>query len=390
MGNAEEIRVPEDGVHAPVPRDAMCASARRLRDTYAVTPGAPLFRREFGFYCLERWHEQGLPTDADLWELFQYDPPGNHQLGELGWCEAAFVPVFETKIIEDRGEHEVEQDYAGRHVLYFKGRRNGFMPEYIDHPVKDWKTWEENVKWRLDPAASGRFDTLEARMAEAKAQAAQGIMISQGVIGGYMYLRSLIGPAELLYMLCESPDLIHDCMKTWFELADAVAARHQQHVTFDELFLAEDICYNNGSLISPSMMREFLFPYYSQLIANVKARQLDPNRHLYLHVDTDGDAVSVIPVYQELGMDAMSPFEAASGCDVVQVGRDHPGLAIFGGIDKRVLATSKREIDRLVERILPTMRERGGYIPTCDHGVPEEVSLENYLHYRERCLELGG
>jgi len=35
-------------------------------------------------------------------------------------------------------------------------------------------------------------------------------------------------------------------------------------------------------------------------------------------------------------------------------------------------------------------RARGGYIPTCDHGVPEEVSYANYLHYRRRCVEWGG
>ena len=46
-------------------------------------------------------------------------------------------------------------------------------------------------------------------------------------------------------------------------------------------------------------------------------------------------------------------------------------------------------IDRMVDRIFPAMRLRGGYIPTCDHGVPEEVSLENYLHYRKRCLEFA-
>jgi hypothetical protein len=46
-------------------------------------------------------------------------------------------------------------------------------------------------------------------------------------------------------------------------------------------------------------------------------------------------------------------------------------------------------IHAMVERILPTMRARGGYIPTCDHGVPAEVPLSNYLHYRKRCLELG-
>ena len=89
-------------------------------------------------------------------------------------------------------------------------------------------------------------------------------------------------------------------------------------------------------------------------------------------------------------MDVMSPFEVASGCDVVEIGRQYPDLIICGGIDKRVLAKGKKEIDEMVERILPPMRRRGGYIPTCDHGVPAEVSLGNYFHYRKRCVELGG
>ena len=74
-------------------------------------------------------------------------------------------------------------------------------------------------------------------------------------------------------------------------------------------------------------------------------------------------------------------------CDVVAVGRQHPDLRISGGIDKRVLAEGKEAIDRHLDSILPAMRRRGGYIPTCDHGVPEEVSFENYMHYRKRLLE---
>jgi uroporphyrinogen decarboxylase len=139
------------------------------------------------------------------------------------------------------------------------------------------------------------------------------------------------------------------------------------------------------------MMREFLLPYYQQLIANVKARQIDLARHLYVQVDTDGYAVPVLPLYKEsIGMDAMSPFEVAAGCDVVEIGRQYPDLAIFGGIDKRVLAQGRAAIDAHLERILPVMRARGGYIPTCDHGVPAEVPYKDYLYYRKRCVELGG
>ena len=122
----------------------------------------------------------------------------------------------------------------------------------------------------------------------------------------------------------------------------------------------------------------------------MRKRQIDRTRHLYLQIDTDGRAIDVIPLYREIGMDVMSPLEVAAGCDVVAIGRQYPDLALFGGIDKRVLAQAPAAIDTMVERILPAMRARGGYIPTCDHGVPAEVPLANYRHYRRRCLELGG
>ncbi len=202
-------------------------------------------------------------------------------------------------------------------------------------------------------------------------------------------MRSLMGPVDLLYKFHDEPELIHSCMKAWFDLADAVIEKHQKYVTLDELFLAEDICYNHGSLISPDMMKEFLFPYYQQLISNIKKRQLDKDRHLFLQIDTDGFADPVIPLYRELGMDYMSPFEIASGCDVKKTALQYPDLRMRGGMDKRVLAEGKEAIDRMVYSVLPDMKKRGGYIPVCDHGVPEEVSFENYMHFRKRLLEFA-
>lgn len=387
------VETKADGVHGPVARDAMASGARKLRDCYERVAGAPLYRREFWLmqHTIDKWQsEEGMPRDVPWGELFHFDPEGKHALGQLGWCEAAFCPGFEHKVIEDRGDHEVVQDHAGRHVLFFKGRRLGFMPEYLDHPVKDRRTWEEDVKWRLAPDAPERYADLGSRMAAAREAAGQGMLICQNLIGGYMYLRSLIGPETLLYAFYDMPEVIHDCMDTWLRLSDTVIARHQEAVTLDEVFFAEDICYNHGPLISPEMMREFLLPYYQELLGRIRRRQIDTGRHLYIQVDTDGLATPTIPLYQEIGMDVMSPFEVASGCDVVAVGEAYPTLVLSGGIDKRVLARSKGDIDRMVERILPPLRERGGYIPTVDHGTPPEVPYENYLHYRARCIELGG
>ncbi|MEN8256176.1 MAG: uroporphyrinogen decarboxylase family protein [Verrucomicrobiota bacterium] len=380
-----------DGINSMVPEEKMTESARKLRETYAVTPGAPFYRKEFGYYCLDEWYEQGLDRDADLAEVFNYDEPGSLRIAGLGGSSPDFRPEFEEKILEDRGEHELVRDKAGRSVLYFKGRRSGFMPEYLDHPVKDMKSWEENCKWRMDPDNPERWEFTGYHMNNAKAAAAKGTMISQLSVGGFMYLRSLMGPEDLLYKFYDEPELIRDCMEQWFKLADAVTARHQQYVTFDEFFIDEDVCYNHGPLVSPDMLKEFIFPYYQQLVANIKSRQIDKSRHLYVQLGSDGNIPTVIDHYREaMGVDVVSPCEVASGCDVVEIGKKYPDMVISGGIDKRELAKGKEAIDRMLERILPVMRERGGYIPTCDHGVPAEVSLENYMHYRKRCLEIGG
>ncbi|MBR4888877.1 MAG: hypothetical protein IKU17_07010 [Clostridia bacterium] len=379
-----------DGIHGMLPREKMCEGAKKYWDFYNMVPGAGFYQKEFGYYSLEKWkREEGLPQDADLNKLFGFDPQGYVNVGGLGWCEAGFSPVFEEKILEDRGDYELVQDFAGRSVLYFKGRRSGFMPEYVDHPVKDMKTWEENCLWRMNPDSPARQAAMDQYIPRAVEKARQGMFVIQQVVGGYMYLRSLMGPEQLLYMFYDDPDLIHACMQQWLTLADSVIARHQQYLSFDELFIGEDICYNHGSLISPDMIREFLLPYYQQLLTNMRRRQLDPNRKLGFQVDTDGFCDGVIDLYRELGMTHMSPFEVAANCDVIRTGEKYPDLRISGGVDKRVLAQGPQAIDEMIDRIFPVMQKRGGFLPTCDHGVPEEVSLENYLYFRKRCLEFA-
>jgi len=376
------------GIHYEIPKNELPESFKKYRDTYEITPGAPIYMKEFGYLSIDRWVSEGhINSVWDLPALCGMDQNAVYGPYILGWCEAAFMPMFEDKLLEDRGETELVQDCAGRKVSFFKGRRNGYMPAYEDHPVKDMKTWEALCKWRLDPKSPDRLEHARNRAKEGVEYAKGGYLMQQPVIGGYMYLRSLIGDEELMYQFYDAPELIHDCMKTWFDVSDTVIAEIQKFYTLDELYLGEDICYNHGSLISAEMMDEFLLPYYQQLIDNIKKRQIDKNRKLYIYVDTDGDCRPVIPVYKKLGLDVMSPFEVASNCDVVEIGKQYPDLVLSGGIDKRELANGKEAIDRMLDRIMPTMKARGGYIPTCDHDVPAEVAFEDYLYFRKRLAE---
>lgn len=373
----------------------MADGIAKLQAYYACKPGAPVLQREFGFYCMDRWTAEGhVDASADLAKLFLWDDDPIFTLSGLGGCEAAFCPRFEEKVLEDRGAYELVQDFAGRGVLYFKGRRNGFMPEYVTHPVKDERTFTENCLWRMDPATPARYEGLAGLMAGAEAAHRQGKLIRQYMVGGYMYLRSLMGPEGLLYMFYDDPDLIHTCMRAWLRLADSVTAVYQRYVDIDELQFDEDICYKTGSLISPDMIREFLFPYYRQIIENVRRRNrgTSPYRtpgQLRVQLATDGNCFDVIDLYRSIGFDSFAPMEAAAGMDVIEVRRRWPDMPFNGGFDKRILAAGKDAIDREIERIMPYMCEHGGYYPTCDHGVPEEVNFDDYLYYRRRMAEFG-
>jgi uroporphyrinogen decarboxylase len=202
-----------------------------------------------------------------------------------------------------------------------------------------------------------------------------------------MYLRALCGPEGIMYAFYDVPDVVEAALDSWVDLADKMIRRLQAKAEIDELFFGEDICYKNGLLISPDMWRQFLKPRYLELIKRVQSRQ---QRKLLIHIDTDGNVKDAIPLYMEIGMNMMSPFEGASGCNVVEIAKQYPELRMYGGIDKRVLATTPKQIDDYLEGIIPFMKQRGGFIPTCDHSVPNEVLLSNYRHYREKIVALGG
>jgi uroporphyrinogen decarboxylase len=379
-------------------------SAELLRATYSFAPVDHLYRREFYIWdeALLRWESEGMPPVARidkeaaihqpgeypleaLAELFGFDEPGDYPIGMLGWCEPAFYPPLEARLIETTDRYDIVRDEAGRTVRFKKGQRHGFMPTYLKHAVAGDRDWEEDISPLLDPGTPGRWAGWPVTLDGIQAASVQGKFLSQRIIGGYMYLRALIGPSELCLMFVDNPQLIHKMMQSWLALADAVTVRVQQHVVLDEVFLAEDICYNHGLLVSPAMVREFLLPYYQQLVANLRSRQ--QGKRLHVQVDSDGYVHDAIDLYLEMGMDCMSPFEVAAGNDLLALAEKYPNLVMSGGIDKRVLALGPKAIDEHLKRILPPMVRRGGYIPTCDHGVPDNVSYANYLHYRKRMLE---
>ena len=60
----------------------------------------------------------------------------------------------------------------------------------------------------------------------------------------------------------------------------------------------------------------------------------------------------------------------------------------MGGLDKRIIALGKEEIDKELEAKVPFMLRKGGYIPFADHIIPPDAPWNNFVYYRRRLKEI--
>jgi uroporphyrinogen decarboxylase len=146
----------------------------------------------------------------------------------------------------------------------------------------------------------------------------------------------------------------------------------------------EDMAGKTGSLISPEMFREFMSPFYIRIIDYFK--QFDIQN---IHVDSDGYIEELLPLWVDLGVTGMFPFERQAGNDIRRIREAYPKLQILGGVDKRVFTAdhTPEDIDNelvIIEEVLKT----GGFLPHADHHVPDDACWKNFKYYRLRLNDL--
>jgi len=323
-----------------------------------------------------RWHKEGLPEDINDngYAYFHHgnDPQSHIELGS--WIHPGFDPVFEEKIIKQRGNHLIKQDMAGA-TIEIPADGSSTIPLYLDFPVKNRDDWEQ-IKSRLNPETPGRLGEVDPFIQLA---IDQPWPLFTRICGLFAKLRFLFGFENLMYIYYDDPDLLHDISKHWVEMWKSVMFQLNEKRPPDIVDLHEDMCGRNGPVISPSMFDEFMMPYYKELAGFLKHDLKIPA----VSVDTDGDMNLLIPKFHEAGVNFLWPFEVQAGMDVIKVREAWPDMVILGGIDKRALAKDRKAIENEVLRVVPPMLEKRGYIPCTDHNIPPDVPYDNFLYYLE-------
>jgi uroporphyrinogen decarboxylase len=321
---------------------------------------------------IERWHSEGMPEDVSYVDYFGLD----HVAG-IG---ADNSPRYETKTIEETDEYRIGTTSWGATLKNWK--HAGGVPEFLDFTIVDRESWEV-AKARMTPDRDRiNWKHLEENYAKWRES---GHWIQAGLWFGFDVTHSwIVGTERLLFALVEDPDWCRDIfsheLETQLSLLDMV---WDAGYTFDCISWPDDMGYKGTQFFSVGMYRDLVKPFHKRAIEWAHAKGAKARLH------SCGDVNPLIPELIEIGLDALNPLEVKAGMDPVRLKNTYGKDLVFHGGINAVLWDHPDQISAEMERVLPRMKENGGYIFSSDHSVPSSVSLEDFRQIISLAKQLG-
>ena len=342
----------------------------------------------------KRWHSEGLPEDRNpgdyLVEVLGIEPDPPTKPGVSLGVDFLMIPQFDQKVLEHKDGHLICQDWKGNiceisdefDVSYLKSAKDFCTRRWIKCPVENRDDWEQ-MKLRYDLDAASRWpDDFGDRCRQA---ADRDWTLGVGFSGPFWQMREWAGFEGLCMMMIEQPDLVDEMAAFWTDFVSAILERILSRVAPDCVSFNEDMAYKVKAMISPAMTREFCKPSWVRWAGQAKAAGVP-----IVDVDSDGFVGELIPIWIESGINVCDPIEVAAGNDLNEYratcGRR---MAYRGGVDKRAMAKGGDVLRTEMKRVEPVVKD-GGYIPSCDHGVPSDVSWPNFVDYARQLAEMTG
>jgi len=342
---------------------------------------------------LETWHRQGLPEDVPWFDhltgLLGIDHPWLTSEESLG-VDDRMIPTFEEKIIERRERSLVVQDWKGNvceisdefTTEYLRNPIDFVTRKWIRCPVESRDDWE-SMKSRYDPDDPARFPVDFPDRARRIAN--QDRVTSIFINGPFMQLREWLGFEGLCFAFLDNPDLVRDMLDFWRTFIARLLEKTFAAIVPDYVHVGEDMAYKEKAMISPDMTRSFILPLW-RTWADVVHGAGCP----IFDIDSDGFIAELIPIWIEAGFQICDPIEIAAGNDVYAFQKTFgKKMAYLGGVDKRAIAKGGKTLADHLDHLKPAI-DFGGYIPSCDHGIPPDISWTNMLDYARRLAQLTG
>lgn len=259
------------------------------------------------------------------------------------------------------------------------------IPHFLEFPIRDRASWQAFRDEFLDPEHPCRIiPEEELRAGEAMSRTSTNPMhVGFGSFIGR--IRDWLGFEGLAYMSVDDPDLVEEMVAHLAGMALKLLPPVLERGWFDAAGGWEDICFNQGPLLSPRFFRERILPHMVPAMRLLREHGID-----VIWTDCDGKILDLIPLWLEVGLNCMFPLEVNPGNDPVALKKEYGrALLIRGGFNKFALHEGRAAILAELKRLEPAVAE-GGFIPHVDHRCPGEVEWDTYCYYIwEKCHMLG-
>ena len=321
---------------------------------------------------LARWHSEGMPTDADFADYFGLD----HTVGLGG----DISPRYEHRVIEETDDYVIAFDAWGTTSKNWKHQSS--TPHWLGRTIKDRETWEAAKARMVMGRDRINWDHLKAGYATWRER---NWWINAGLFFGFDVTHSrIVGTEDFLVMMFDEPDLVADIYNTELDCSlQLLDMMWDEGYTFDSIFWCDDMGYRNGTFFSVPMYRELLKPVQARAI------RWAHEKGIVAHLHSCGNINEFVPELLDIGLDALNPLEVKAGMNPAQLKADFGDkLVLHGGINA-MLWDHIDQIEAEIIRLLPILKQSGGYIFAEDHSIPDSVSLKDYRRILELARELG-
>ena len=321
---------------------------------------------------IRRWQNEGMPKEVDWTDYFDIDKTASIGID--------ITPRYEEKILEETNEYRINTTKRGVTQKSFKTLDS--TPQFLDFTVTTPEKWAD---------AKGKMTVNDDRIPwdmlkrDYDKWVGEGRWITANFWFGFDVTHSwMVGTETLLIAMYEEPEWVRDMFDTYLDMCIAHFDKiWDAGYRFDAISWPDDMGYKNATFFSNALYRELLKPVHKRAV------DWAHNKGIYAHLHSCGNIMTRIDDLIDIGIDALNPLEVKAGMDPVKLKKEHGNeLVLHGGINA-VLWDDKDRIISEIDKIVPILKENGGYIFSSDHSIPNSVSLENFRSIVDEIKRVG-
>jgi uroporphyrinogen decarboxylase len=190
----------------------------------------------------------------------------------------------------------------------------------------------------------------------------------------------LVGMENMMMYFYTEPGFAREVLHRIMDFQLGIA-EHYARLGIEVAYLGDDLGMQQGPLLGPKIVKEFLVPEYERLFRFYKERDV------LIRFHSCGNVQSMVDIFIQLGVDILNPIQAtANNLDKIRA-MTQGKMALEGGVSSATI------MDGPVERIIAEVQERiwqlgrqGGYFCWADQLLPfPEAHLDALRKAVEEC-----